>query len=156
MAHWPLPTGDFPVSSYLYLLIMVCLEMWIQIFFIVVFALRTCQCFQCLHRFQNNGHLESLTLFPYPPQLPGNITVSASIRLFPSLPQPVKFPGWKMHGRACKQYIFRSYNTSTFSAVPFDESPFTWQCQKETKMLKSFKFRNFIGCFQVTSRQWRG
>ena len=30
--------------------------------------------------------------------------------LTPSLPQPVKFPGWKMHGRACKQYIFRSCN----------------------------------------------
>ena len=30
--------------------------------------------------------------------------------LTPSLPQPVKFPGWKMHGCACKQYIFQSYN----------------------------------------------
>ena len=29
--------------------------------------------------------------------------------LTPSLPQPVKFPGWKMHVRASKQYIFRSY-----------------------------------------------
>ena len=28
----------------------------------------------------------------------------------PSLPQPVKFPGWMMHGCACKQYIFRSNN----------------------------------------------
>ena len=27
--------------------------------------------------------------------------------LTPSLPQPVKFPGWKMHGRAYKQYIFQ-------------------------------------------------
>ena len=30
--------------------------------------------------------------------------------LTPSLPQPVKFPSWMMHGHACKQYIFRSYN----------------------------------------------
>ena len=30
--------------------------------------------------------------------------------LTPSLPQPVKFPGWKKHGHACKQIIFRSYN----------------------------------------------
>ena len=30
--------------------------------------------------------------------------------LTPSLPQPVKFPGWKTHGRACKQYTFRSSN----------------------------------------------
>ena len=31
--------------------------------------------------------------------------------LTPSLPQPVKCPGWMMHGRACKQCIFWSYNT---------------------------------------------
>ena len=53
--------------------------------------------------------------------------------LTPSLPQPVKCPGWKMHGRACKQYIFRSCVTPTFSAVNFDESPFTYQCEKEDK-----------------------
>ena len=35
--------------------------------------------------------------------------------LTPSMPQSVKFPGLKMHGRACKQYIFWSYNTSTFN-----------------------------------------
>ena len=33
-----------------------------------------------------------------------------SLTLTPLLPQPVKFPGWKMHVRACKQYIFRSYS----------------------------------------------
>ena len=31
--------------------------------------------------------------------------------LTPSLPHPIKFPGWKMQRRACKQYIFWSYNT---------------------------------------------
>ena len=30
--------------------------------------------------------------------------------LTPSLPQPVKFLGWMIHGRACKQCIFWSYN----------------------------------------------
>ena len=30
--------------------------------------------------------------------------------LTPSLPWPVKFSGWKMHGHTCKQYIFHSYN----------------------------------------------
>ena len=30
--------------------------------------------------------------------------------LTPSLPQPVKFPGWMMNGHTCKQYSFRSYN----------------------------------------------
>ena len=37
--------------------------------------------------------------------------------LTPSLPLPVKIPGWKTHGRAGRQCIFRSYSTSTFSAV---------------------------------------
>ena len=47
--------------------------------------------------------------------------------LTPSLPQPVKFPGWKMHGHACKQYIFRSCN------VYFQCYEFWWksfQCEK--------------------------
>ena len=35
---------------------------------------------------------------------------SVESSLTPSLPQHVKFSGWKMHGRACKQCIFRSYN----------------------------------------------
>ena len=38
-----------------------------------------------------------------------------------------------MHGRGYKQYVFRSYNTSTFSAMRFDESPFTCQWEKEDK-----------------------
>ena len=45
--------------------------------------------------------------------------------LTPSPPQPVKFPGWQMHDRACKQCIFWSYNTSHFNAVRFVENPFT-------------------------------
>ena len=59
-----------------------------------------------------------------------------------SLSQPVKFPGSTMpHGCACKQYIFRSYNTSVFSAIPFEESPFTCQCEKEDrKAFKGFRF----------------
>ena len=38
-----------------------------------------------------------------------------------------------MHGDACKQYIFKSYNTSIFSAMHFDENPSTRQCEKEGK-----------------------
>ena len=45
--------------------------------------------------------------------------------LTPSLPQPAKCPGWKTpHGRACKQYITRSYNISTFNAMRLDEKSF--------------------------------
>ena len=45
--------------------------------------------------------------------------------LTPSLPQPVKFPGRKMHGPAYKQYIFKSCSTATFNAMYSDENPFT-------------------------------
>ena len=75
--------------------------------------------------------------------------------LTPSLPQPVRFPGWKMHGRTCKQYIFRSYNTSTFNAMRFDEILSHASAKKKTKRLKGFKFRTFNYRFQVTSWQWR-
>ena len=74
--------------------------------------------------------------------------------LTPSLPQPVKFPSWKLHTRAWKRYIFqsfnksisqsfnnsisRSFNKSTFNTVHFDENPFTTQAnakkKKKTKM----------------------
>ena len=58
-----------------------------------------------------------------------------------SLPEPVKFSGWMMHGHACKQYIFRSYSTSTFSAMRFYENSFTCQSEKDGKRLKGFKCR---------------
>ena len=38
-----------------------------------------------------------------------------------------------MQERAGKQYIFQSYNTSTFNALRFDENPFTCQCEKGDK-----------------------
>ena len=41
----------------------------------------------------------------------GGMTMpNSQILLTPSLPQPVKCLGWKLHERACKQYIFWSYN----------------------------------------------
>ena len=56
----------------------------------------------------------------------------------PSIPQPVKFLALKMQGRACKQYIFRFYNTSSFSAMFCDESLFTCQCKKGDKKALNF------------------
>ena len=47
-----------------------------------------------------------------------------------------------MHGCACKQYIFRFFNTSTFTAMCFDENPFTCQCEK-TKTKKGLRVSNF-------------
>ena len=52
-----------------------------------------------------------------------------------------------MHGRACKQYIFRSYNTSIFSAVSFDGDPFTYQCEKEDKKAEVFQISHIYGSF---------
>ena len=43
---------------------------------------------------------------------PSSSTESLQNHFNPSLPPPVKFLGWKTQGRACKQYIFRSYNIS--------------------------------------------
>ena len=51
--------------------------------------------------------------------------------LTPSLPLPVKFPGWRMNGHACKQNIFWSYDTSTFSAVRSDKNPLICLCGKK-------------------------
>ena len=74
--------------------------------------------------------------------------------LTPSLPQPVKFPGWKMHGRAGKQYIFWSYNTSTFNVYVLMKGLLhDASAKKKTGWLKGFKFRTFIGHFKVTSWQ---
>ena len=61
-----------------------------------------------------------------------------------------------MRGCACKEYIFQSYNASTFSAKRFDKNPFTCQRERKITRLKGFKFCTFIGHFQITSRQWRG
>ena len=44
-----------------------------------------------------------------------------------------KIPGWEMDRRACKQYILRSYNTSTFNAMRLGEDPFISSAKKKTK-----------------------
>ena len=65
--------------------------------------------------------------------------------LTPSLPQPLKFPGWMMHGRACKRYIFRSYNI--YFPVLFSTLCILMKilsrarAKKKTKRLKGLKFR---------------
>ena len=55
--------------------------------------------------------------------------------LTPSLPV--------MDGRACKQYVFWSYNASTFNAMCFGEGPFTGQCEREKKKVEGFKISHF-------------
>ena len=74
-------------------------------------------------------------------------------RLTPSLPPPVRFPGWKTHGRACKQYGFRSCYTSTFNAVRFDKKKKSFylpvQKEKEAEGFKK-KFALLVVVFHVT------
>ena len=67
--------------------------------------------------------------------------------LTPSLPQPLKLPGWKMHGRAYGEYIFWSHNTSTFNAVLFDNNPFTCHCRQEDKKAWEFQILHFYWSF---------
>ena len=43
-----------------------------------------------------------------------------------------------MHGRAHKQYILKSYNTSTSNAMCFDGNPFTCQCEIGDKRASHF------------------
>ena len=73
-----------------------------------------------------------------------------------SLPQPVKCPGWKMHGRACKQYIFWSYNRSTFNAMCSDENLSNMYAGaiKKTKRVWNVAFLWVF--FKMTPWQWRG
>ena len=61
-----------------------------------------------------------------------------------------------MHGRAYKQYIFRSYISSTFNAVRFDENPFTRQCEKEDKTAEGFEISYFNWSFSSDIRAVKG
>ena len=71
------------------------------------------------------------------------ITTVAPLTL--SLPQPVKFPIWKMHGRACKQCIFRSHNNLLLTLYVLMKI-FSHACARnKTKRLEGFKFGTFIG-----------
>jgi len=45
------------------------------------------------------------------------LPIASHLTLTSSLPQPVKFPGRKMQGRASKQSIFWSYNIDLLSAL---------------------------------------
>ena len=61
-------------------------------------------------------------------------------RLNPITAPACEILGWKMHKRTCKRHIFRSYNTSAFNAMHFDETPFSCEREKKEKRIKGFKF----------------
>ena len=76
--------------------------------------------------------------------------------LTPSLPQPVKFLGWKMHGLTCKRHIFRSYDTSTFNGIfsgPMTHLlsmayfPVLWHIYFQRHIFRSYDTSTFNGIF---------
>ena len=78
-----------------------------------------------------------------------------------SLPRAVKVPWWKMLAHACRQYIFRSYNKSTFDAVRFDGNPVA--NAKKKVLIFHWSFSNDIVAvkgsplirFPITSTVWQ-
>ena len=74
--------------------------------------------------------------------------------LTPSLPQPGKFLGWKVHVHACKRYIFWSCNICLQCYAFWRNSLSLPWCHLKTtsKSAKSqtlycLRFCSFIGCF---------
>ena len=63
--------------------------------------------------------------------------------LTPSLPQPVQFPGWKVHAHACEQYIFRPCNKSNFSTVHLIKIHLHANVKKKTKIVYWFQILHF-------------
>ena len=61
-----------------------------------------------------------------------------------------------MHTRACKQYIFRSYNTSTFNAMPFDGDPLTCRCEEEDKKAEEFQISQLYWLFSIDMMAVKG
>ena len=86
-------------------------------------------------------------VMPFPGTEITALTPKSLAALTPSLPQTVKFPGWMMHVRACKQYIFR-FIKAIFNAMRFDGDPFrTCQCEKEDRKAEGFQILHFYGPF---------
>ena len=52
-----------------------------------------------------------------------------------------------MDGRAYKQYIFRSCNTSAMNSLNFDKNSFTCQCETEDKNADGFQILHFYWSF---------
>ena len=65
--------------------------------------------------------------------------------LTPSLPQPVKFPGWMMHRSACKQYIFLSYDIYFSMLCVLMEILSRASAKKKKKRKKKEKNKRFKG-----------
>ena len=62
---------------------------------------------------------------------------------------PFAAPACKMSGLkdARKQCIFRSYGSSTFNVIRFDENPFICLCEKEDKKAEGFQIWHFYWSF---------
>ena len=67
--------------------------------------------------------------------------------LTPSLPQPVKFPGWKVHTYTPPNSICDGTVTNLLPILCINRNPFTGSCEGGKTSLNGFKFGTFIGSF---------
>ena len=73
--------------------------------------------------------------------------MSNTVRLTPSLPEPVQISGLKDAMKRLQTIYFKSYNEMKIVLHAI---------AKKTKGFKGFQFGTVIGRFQVTSWQWSG
>ena len=85
--------------------------------------------------------------------------MSISFAINPFTTPAGKISGLKSaHIHPSKQYIWRSYNKSTFSTVHFDRNPFTCSCKGGKKGLMISNLALLLVVFKVTvqqARQWK-
>ena len=83
------------------------------------------------------------------------VTQYTCFRLTPSLPQSVTFSDSKMQGRACQQYIVRSYNIY-FQSYEFRWKPFHMPVRKRKRRQKQLKVSNLALLLAVFKWQPHG
>ena len=78
-------------------------------------------------------------------------------RVNPFAASACKISGLKgTHIHACKQYIWRYYNYSTFSIVRFDRNPFMRSSKVGKKALIISNLAFVLVVLRVTAWQWKG
>ena len=78
---------------------------------------------------------------------PNEATVKMLLLLTPSLPQPVKFIRWKVHGRACKQYISGPITLLVLMLYILMKILSHTSVKMKMKRLKGFQFCTFNSYF---------
>ena len=113
----------------------------------------------CFYKVPFFTRVHSVLQLTYVCEVPFFTRVHSVVKLLtPSLPQPVKFLGWKVHPYTPEKSVLDG-NKSAFNPVPFDRSPLMCSCEGEKSVndfnlaLLSvvlgvwFQFGTFMGCF---------